>query len=314
MSDAMTNREIEDVLTSIRRLVAQEGTRPTESGKLILTEDQRIVAPEADNSSEPVTTTAEVRQPEIEAPELTQVEEAPVMTGPRRDTAVVEQGETDVAEESAEAAEVVDDSIAADDPTPSASDLNLPEPDFGKLEATIAELEAAVSASGEPWEPEAAPAEETPRPSNVTDLYGRLSFGRRNAPAPEAEPEAEPETDEVAEADVGAQDDLEPVQETVADVSQSAEPETSGAEEMAEPVDLNPEFRHQAATDVNSDGGTAADEEIEDTILDEAALRAVIAQIVREELHGQLGERVTQQVRKLVRAEIAKALDGHRYM
>ena len=29
-------------------------------------------------------------------------------------------------------------------------DLTLPEPDFGKLEATIAELEAAVSASGRP--------------------------------------------------------------------------------------------------------------------------------------------------------------------
>ena len=45
------------------------------------------------------------------------------------------------------------------------------------------------------------------------------------------------------------------------------------------------------------------------TFIDEDDLERMVARIVREELRGQLGERITAQVRKLVRAEIARALD-----
>jgi hypothetical protein len=44
------------------------------------------------------------------------------------------------------------------------------------------------------------------------------------------------------------------------------------------------------------------------TILDEAALQEVVRQMIREELQGSLGERITRNVRKLVRAEINRAL------
>ena len=47
-------------------------------------------------------------------------------------------------------------------------------------------------------------------------------------------------------------------------------------------------------------------------VTDEAALHAMVSQIVREELSGKLGERITLAVRKLVRNEIAKALDEER--
>ncbi len=43
-------------------------------------------------------------------------------------------------------------------------------------------------------------------------------------------------------------------------------------------------------------------------ILDEAALRELVAELVREELQGGLGERITRNVRKLVRREIHRAL------
>lgn len=43
-------------------------------------------------------------------------------------------------------------------------------------------------------------------------------------------------------------------------------------------------------------------------ILDEEALRELVADIVREELQGALGERITRNVRKLVRREIHRAL------
>lgn len=42
--------------------------------------------------------------------------------------------------------------------------------------------------------------------------------------------------------------------------------------------------------------------------LDEDALRDLVREIIREELQGALGERITRNVRKLVRSEIARAL------
>jgi hypothetical protein len=43
--------------------------------------------------------------------------------------------------------------------------------------------------------------------------------------------------------------------------------------------------------------------------LDEAALRAMINAIVREELQGELGERINRNLRKLIRREIAEFLE-----
>ena len=42
--------------------------------------------------------------------------------------------------------------------------------------------------------------------------------------------------------------------------------------------------------------------------LDEEALRDIVTDIVREELQGVLGERITRNVRRLVRREIQRAL------
>ena len=42
--------------------------------------------------------------------------------------------------------------------------------------------------------------------------------------------------------------------------------------------------------------------------MDEAALQEIVRQMIREELQGSLGERITRNVRKLVRAEINRAL------
>lgn len=47
-------------------------------------------------------------------------------------------------------------------------------------------------------------------------------------------------------------------------------------------------------------------------ILDEEALRQVINDIVREELQGELGERISRNMRRLIRREIAQMLDEAR--
>jgi hypothetical protein len=49
----------------------------------------------------------------------------------------------------------------------------------------------------------------------------------------------------------------------------------------------------------------------DEAFLDEETLRDMVAEIVRQELQGALGERITRNVRKLVRREIQRALMSH---
>lgn len=49
----------------------------------------------------------------------------------------------------------------------------------------------------------------------------------------------------------------------------------------------------------------------DETLIDEEVLRDLVAEIVRQELQGALGERITRNVRKLVRREIHRALAAH---
>lgn len=48
--------------------------------------------------------------------------------------------------------------------------------------------------------------------------------------------------------------------------------------------------------------------ETAETVIDEDALAELVARIVRQELQGELGERITRNIRKLVRAEVAREL------
>ena len=45
-----------------------------------------------------------------------------------------------------------------------------------------------------------------------------------------------------------------------------------------------------------------------ETVIDEEVLAQVVERIVRQELQGELGERITRNIRKLVRAEVAREL------
>jgi cell pole-organizing protein PopZ len=58
----------------------------------------------------------------------------------------------------------------------------------------------------------------------------------------------------------------------------------------------------RVAADLLDADGTPLD------VLDEAALHEIVRQTLRSELQGELGERITRNVRKLVRAEINRAL------
>lgn len=68
-------------------------------------------------------------------------------------------------------------------------------------------------------------------------------------------------------------------------------------------------YAHDWDTDTPDDADNVLAIE-DEAVLDEEALRDLVAEIVREELMGSLGERITRNVRKLVRREIHRALNS----
>ncbi len=137
--------------------------------------------------------------------------------------------------------------------------------------------------------------------------------------------------------DVSLEDRIADLEAAVAGSGEEWEPDGS---EIArhnvtfEPSELsatqtqNTSTSHESAANAETGAGTdpAADEKAipddggDDTpegslfdapdpdVLDEAMLRELVSDIVREELQGALGERITRNVRKLVRREINRAL------
>ncbi|MEC8195773.1 MAG: hypothetical protein VX228_05495, partial [Pseudomonadota bacterium] len=92
------------------------------------------------------------------------------------------------------------------------------------------------------------------------------------------------------------------------------DPEADAAPDMADAVmdELRarmPEEIAGAAEIVDADALSEAMDETAE--IDEAMLREMVADIVRQELQGALGERITRNVRKLVRREIHRALAAH---
>lgn len=84
--------------------------------------------------------------------------------------------------------------------------------------------------------------------------------------------------------------------------AKAREPETAaaaGPPTGPEPILTAPQGETQ--TLVDGDGNPL-------TVLDEEALHEIVRSLIREELQGVLGERITRNVRKLVRAEINRAL------
>lgn len=79
-------------------------------------------------------------------------------------------------------------------------------------------------------------------------------------------------------------------------------------EDDAGPIPVRPRARAEIDDRADFDRPDFAAED--DSFLDENSLRELVADIVRQELMGALGERITRNVRKLVRREIHRALSA----
>ncbi|MEM6482144.1 MAG: hypothetical protein AAF681_09880, partial [Pseudomonadota bacterium] len=145
-----------------------------------------------------------------------------------------------------------------------------------ELEARIAEVEAAVAARDDQWEPDGSePEASAPPPITSLPWLKTAETAERQSTELEAQSEAEatPEVPEVASTH------SRPAQYSAGETKKDAED-------------------HWYA---------------EDAVLDEDALRDLVSEIVRQELQGSLGERITRNVRKLVRREIHRAMMGQEF-
>lgn len=165
------------------------------------------------------------------------------------------------------------------------------------LEERIAELEAAVSSDAAEWEPDGSEAAAQETPDTLPQALN---------PTPDPTPTHDAEAPIEIAAEERAEDEIDrPEAESVVRLhlasAAPAEDETPVAPATFRSTHRSPEPVAETA----SEGIPALRE---DGTFDEEALRGIVTAVVREELQGQFGERITRGIRRMVRREIEKAL------
>jgi hypothetical protein len=319
MSDPVTNAQIEDVLSSIRRLVSEDtrqnlrparperpAARPAPAeDKLVLTPALRVADPVEPTSGEPseqdeqaaaeaaFRPVAEDDQP-LELSGAFQVEE---LSWEDDGDAVEIEAELEVdLEPEADLAE----DVALEVEVEEVDEAPWRDPDARLFDA------AGVSPLASPQDDGPLDVAAEPEPSEDSDLSRKVAaLEKMIAKKDETwEPDGV-EEDAYSGTRIEAMtwEDVAPDGEEAEDAFRET-PSTTGYSEPS----------HATMSDPEIDFGDEDDEDEPDlfadtgTMIDEAALRELVADIVREELQGALGERITRNVRKLVRREIHRAL------
>ena len=293
MSEPMSSVEIEDVLSSIRRLVSDDlrpmpranvaSRTPMPGDKLILTPALRVVGSAAAGVPEPALEISEPTDPETHRPDAQFFRH---VNSPAMPPVVVAL------------------------PT-----------DSSGLEVVIASLELAVEAQAQTFESETG--DEAPQTdagwqaqswsrAPASEVLERVDFAEDQEPVvaenravlPEPSPgwaQEGPLDSDVAEAPFV---EAESAPESAVDSSDVEWLDRAEAEVVASLADDAPLSGFATATDATTDAFYDEPE----LRFDETVLRDLVRDLIREELQGGLGERITRNVRKLVRAEIARVL------
>lgn len=306
MSDPVTNSEIEDVLSSIRRLVSNEvrddkGERSPKQedepgDKLVLTPALRVDGQPGNARSDEPDADADVEELISSLGDLAEDGQTP---GAEEDSG----GSADVAAPDGLRGDDPEAAVDGDDARATADTSEVPgsgEPvarretrGAGVLEARVAEFEAAVAAREDQWEPD----------GESDDDYA----GGRMTSLPWKEGFSDPADD--VSADPADDVSAEPVPDISADPAPDDDEQAANGDEVDGHEEPDPfGFGTRPDSDDAEDGAAEELSELSDAVLDEDALRDLISEIVRQELQGALGERITRNVRKLVRREIHRAL------
>lgn len=320
MSDPVSNAEVEDVLASIRRLVSEE-KQPTSpgreshdaskqqaevqpevdnltqsGGKLVLTPSLRVMDAAGGTDVSPSVAAEGVFDPKGEsAPEIEQNHHTP------DETPTAEIPPDDDATQNARTAAGLVVGLAASQRKDVKSGLR----DTATAEVPVGgNVEQPQRGQSEAFKEEAR--------SNPNGLSAKIAaleavIGKRND---EFEPDGVAQTDEYAgtEALTLAWED-HVAERTEPDSDTTVEPSPEVAREPVHDTPrTDPVVEKTAASPASTEADNIAALLDEDAVLDEETLRAMVSDIVREELQGALGERITRNVRKLVRREIQRAL------
>ena len=373
MADPVKSDEIEDVLSSIRRLVSEHHPathsapstpveQPVGADKLVLTPALRVTDPE--DPWVPIT----ARSPLLDENEDGQAGDT-LADKPR--AAINDLPRTDGTDWAKELwGDENSDPVAAIDPQLQSDIWEEGQAEAGDLDAD--DILVLAEAEASPVEEDAAefiaPAPELPPAPEASELEGDdyqddapLSFIRSTSSLVDYEPEegnvaAPDETPPIATLDLAearaAQQAITDVLTDAAEVDLDSDPSSDEANDEGEVAVGEPEpdasdtvieiavdsIVVELADDVITDflaepeaedatrteaSGRSPDRlamvedlgespfsfpDDEDSFVDENALREIIVDVVREELQGEMGKRITRNVRKLVRREIRIAL------
>jgi len=342
MSDPVSNAEIEDVLSSIRRLVSSGereapggvvGTSFDSTNKLVLTPALRV--DEADETPAEVPPVSEAHGAgvvgdrfefrhvardggDVEAPEpddepadapdtgSSDTQEEETATQSAQDETPNASPDDEPAEQPGDidplAADDHDSLVGDDNAGEGTNDENAGDAEISALEDRIAGVEAAVAARDDEWEPDG----ETDDPYSGSDV------------TPMAWEDYAPEP-ELRESDADDESTVFPSVAFAPEASGKVDDESHDPDKDAQaPDDPEPEVAAEPEHDAVQQEGDNEDEsefwdDADEAILDEDALRDMVSEIVRQELQGALGERITRNVRKLVRREIHRALTSQEF-
>lgn len=332
MSETGRKMDVEDVLSSIRRLVSEEARTASDAeteGESSNQTDPSLLQQSNDAEREKLVLTPSLRVPETEEPtsaaaELEQriadieslvmseaVEDAQTNVAQNVDVQDIEDITSEDAEDSAFFAKMVEDVAedVAEEPTADAtsemmSALHLSMKDFARAEPPLtANLSAAPSTD-----------DSADLAEDATEIAAELEEAAEDISFPsdspfEADLDTVPPEPEFMKA-IQTDDTVE------ATFEEEIEPEESEveAEEIVRDTIVNrePPLRTPEPEPAAAMGAAAFEEPLDytddDTFLDEETLREMVSEMVRSELQGELGDRITRNVRKLVRREIHRAL------
>lgn len=384
MTDPVTNAEVEDVLSSIRRLVSEDKrpfqtNKAPETDRLVLTPALRVsdgkdVQPSAPSHESVAAGFASGhgtpdREPEGQAAQAERVEGATVSTGelakdqedpgqdytsdpygfdndadehddidaarfvaPQphakneddlNDMLVLNNVAAVVPNEEVDAVQQVQEVVPAESPEESDAQDHLnqeirvaseledgDEAEQGSLSATskaaalsakIEELESAIGSIVGAWEP-SEEDEEAPMASDVSQ--DALSW----------EDDVPEDVKPTRLYEIGPDVDVEEPTDTMFhDVHDDADEPVDRTASSEADNGFQASTVFSGAGSAESTSGSLAEDDFPDytadtQIIDEEMLRDMVSEIVRAELQGALGERITRNVRKLVRREIHRAL------
>ncbi|MCK8463001.1 hypothetical protein MUY35_03955 [Aliiroseovarius sp. S1339] len=286
MSDPVSNAEIEDVLSSIRRLISEskatEGREAsTKTEKLVLTPAFRV----HDDSSPKPSGTVRRDDDQVAKPAAREAASQDAARGDAKPEAA-SKGADDHAVpvfshrgygagpvEDAEELPSREQAARRDDPT---------------LTGRVAEFEDAVNLKTDLWEPDGG--EDTTQSDVLMFHAARLRTEDEDGIVGESEAGGWSESGDAPEAPfVAVKDpaDAEPQPPVGTRQTQSATAPSRAPEAPAQDVEI-----------VGDDTD----------IIDEEVVHAMVARLVREELQGEVGEKITQSIRRFVRREIERSL------